>query len=74
MRYGAGIFDKWSKNELQEMGQKIRKFMTVNKELNPRNDVEWLYVSRENVGRDALDEETASSVKKVAQVGLSKII
>ena len=37
MRYGAGIL-QWNKNELQEMDRKTRKFMTINKELHPRND------------------------------------
>ena len=45
LRYGPGIF-KWNKNELQEMDRKIRKFMTMNKELYPRSDVARLYVSR----------------------------
>ena len=50
LRYGAGIL-KWNKNELQEMDRKTRKFMTMNKELHPRSDVAWLYVSRKNGGR-----------------------
>ena len=41
LRYGAGIL-KWSKNELQEMDRKTRKFVTVNKEVNPRRDAAWL--------------------------------
>ena len=45
LRYGPGIF-KWNKNELQEMDRKIRKFMTMNKELYPRSDVARLHVSR----------------------------
>ena len=41
MRYGAGIL-KRNKNELQEMDRKTRKFVTVNKEVNPRRDAAWL--------------------------------
>ena len=59
MRYGAGMLHKWNKNELQKMGRKIRKFMTMNKELHPRTDVAWLYVSRRNGGTDLLDMEMA---------------
>ena len=50
LRYDAGIL-KWNKNELQEMDRKTRKFMTMNKKLQPRSDVAPLYVSRENGGR-----------------------
>ena len=50
LRYGVRII-KWNKNELQEMDRKIRKFMTMNKELYPRSDVAWLYVSRKNGGK-----------------------
>ena len=50
LRYGAGIL-KWNKNELQEMDRKTRKYMTMNKELHPRSDVAWLYVSRKNGGK-----------------------
>ena len=45
MRYGAGIL-KWNKNEQQEMDRKTRNFMTMNKEVNPRKDVAWLYGTR----------------------------
>ena len=50
LRYSAGI-RKWNKNELQEMGRKTRKFMTMNKESCPRSDVAWFYLSRKNGGR-----------------------
>ena len=50
MRCDAAIL-KWNKNELQEMDRKARKFMAMNKELYPRSDAAWLYVSRKNGGR-----------------------
>ena len=50
LRYGAGIL-KWNKNELQEIDRKTRKFMTMNKELHPRNDVAWLCLSQKCGGR-----------------------
>ena len=52
MRYGVGIL-KWNKNELQKMDRSTMKFMTMNKELHPRIDVAWLYVSRK-IGRTGL--------------------
>ena len=46
MNYVAVIL-KWNKNEPQEMNRKIRKSMTMKKELYQRSDV----VSRKNGGR-----------------------
>ena len=45
MRHGAGIV-KWTKSELDKIGRKTRKVMTLNKKLHPRSYVDWLYVSR----------------------------
>ena len=50
MRYGAGIV-KWTKSELDKIGRKTRKVMTLNKELHPRSYVDRLYVSRMEGGR-----------------------
>ena len=50
MRYGAGIV-KWTKSELDKIGRKTRKVMTLNKELHPRSYVNRLYVSRIEGGR-----------------------
>ena len=50
MKYCAGIL-KWNKNELQELDRKTNKFMTMNKEFEPRSDVTCLYASRKNRGR-----------------------
>ena len=62
-RYGAGIL-KWNKNELQEMDRKIRKFMTMNKELHPRSDVARLYVSRKNGGRGLIGCENSVTIEE----------
>ena len=62
LRYGAGIL-KWNKNELQKMDRKTRKFMTMNKELHPRSDVAWLYVSWKNGGRGLEYENFVKSEK-----------
>ena len=58
LRYGAGIL-KWNKNELQEMDRKTRKLTKMNKELHPRSDVVWLYVSRENCERGLIGCENS---------------
>ena len=50
MRYGTGIV-KWTKSELDKIGRKTRKVMTLNKELHPRSYVDRLYVSRMEGGR-----------------------
>ena len=43
MRYSGGIID-WTKEELQDMGRKTRKIMTLNKCLHPRSSVARLYM------------------------------
>ena len=50
VRY-SGPFLKWTTDELKEMGQRIRKLMTMHKALHPRDDVDRLYVSRKEGGR-----------------------
>ena len=50
VRY-PGPFLKWTRYELKQMDQKTRKLMTMPKALNPRDDVDRLYVSRKEVGR-----------------------
>ena len=44
-RYGAGIL-KWMKSKLDKINRQTRKFKTMNKGLQPGNDVGSLYVSR----------------------------
>ena len=63
MMYGAAIL-KWNKNELQEIERKIRKFMTINKELHSRIDVAQLYVSRKNGGRGIIGCEISLKSKE----------
>ena len=58
LRYGAGIL-KWNKNELKETDTKTRKFMTMNKELQPRSDVGQLYVTRKYGGRGLIGYENS---------------
>ena len=54
MRYGTGIV-KCTKRELDEIDRKIRKVLTLNKELHPRSDVDRFYVSRMERGRGLIE-------------------
>ena len=63
LRYGTEIL-KWNKTELQEMDRRTRKFVTMNKELHPRNDVARFYAFRKNGGRGLIGcENSMKSVK-----------
>ena len=50
VRY-SGPFVKWTREELKQMDQRTRKPMTIHKALHPRDDVDRLYVSRKEGGR-----------------------
>ena len=51
VRY-SGPFLKWTREELKQMDQITRKLMTRHKALHPRDDVDRLYVSRNEGGRE----------------------
>ena len=59
MKYVAVIL-KWNKNEPQEINRKIRKSMTMNKELYQRSDV----VSRKNGGRGLIERKQCEERRK----------
>ena len=59
MKYVAVIL-KWNKNEPQEINRKIRKSMTMNKELYQRSDV----VSRKNGGRGLIEWKQCEERRK----------
>ena len=44
-RYGAGVIN-WTKSELQAMGWKIQKLLTIYQSLHPQANVNRLYISR----------------------------
>ena len=50
VRY-LGPFLKCTRDELKEIEQRTRKLMTMHKALHPRDNVDWLYVSRKEEGR-----------------------
>ena len=53
VRY-SGPFLKWTKEELEQMDQRTRKLMTMDKVLPPRVDTDRLYASRKE-GKRGLD-------------------
>ena len=56
VRY-SGPFLKWTRDELKQMNQRIRKLMTIHKALHPRDIVDRLYVSRKEGGRGRVSIE-----------------
>ena len=46
-----GPFLLWTRKELEQIDQRIRKLMTMHKTLHTRDDVDRLYVSRKEGGR-----------------------
>ena len=63
VRY-SGPFLKRTREELEQMDQRTRKLMTMHKALHPRDDTDWLYVSRKERRRgltnieDSVDAST----------------
>ena len=55
-RYGAGIIS-WTKMELEELGQRTRKLMTMYGTHDPKADVDRLYLQRCEGGRGLLGLE-----------------
>ena len=52
-KYGAGII-QWNASELKDLDRKSRKTLTMYGGLQPKSDVDRLYVKREEVGRDLI--------------------
>ena len=46
MRYGAGIL-KWNIDEIKSLDRRTRKFMTMHGLLQPKGDIDRVYLSRE---------------------------
>ena len=54
VRY-LGQFLKWTREELKQMDQRIRKLMIIHKVAHPRDDVDRPYVSRKREEEDLPD-------------------
>ena len=65
VRY-SGTFLKWTREELKQMDQGTRKLMTMHKALNPRDDIDRLYVSRREAGRGfaSIDDSVHASIQR----------
>ena len=57
---------KWTREELQQIDQTARKLMTMHKALNPRDDVDRLYVSRKG-GRElaSIEDSVDASMQRL---------
>ena len=66
VRY-SGSFLKWTRKELKQMDQRIGKLMTMQKALHPRNDVDGLYVSKKEGGRElaSIEDSVDSSTQRL---------
>ena len=64
VRY-SGPFLKWTKEE--QMDQRTRKLMTMHKALHPRDDVDRLYVPREEAGRglSSIENNVDASIQRL---------
>ena len=59
VRYSGPLL-KWTREELKQMDQRTRKWMTMHKALHPRDDGDRLYVSRKKEGRDLASVEDSA--------------
>ena len=66
VRY-SGPFLKWTRDELKQMDQRTRKLMTMHKALHPRDDVDRLYVSRNEGGRGlvSIEDSVDASIQRL---------
>ena len=66
VRY-SGPFLKWTREELKQIDQRTRKLMTMHKALHPRDDVDRLYVSREEGGRGlaSIEDTVDASIQRL---------
>ena len=62
-----GPFLKWTRDELKQMDQRTRKLMTMYKALHPRDDVDRLYVSRKEGGRElaSIEDSVDASIQRL---------
>ena len=66
VRY-SGPFLKRTRDELKQMDQRTRKLMTMHKALNPRDNVDRLYVSRKEGGRGltSIEDSADASIQRL---------
>ena len=66
IRY-SGPFLKYTRDELLKMDQRTRKLMIMHKALDPRDDVDRLYVSRKQGGRGlaSIEDSVDASIQRL---------
>ena len=66
VRY-SGPFLMWIRDELRQMDQRTKKLMNMHKALNPRDDVDRLYVSRKEGGRGlaSIEDSVDTSIQRL---------
>ena len=66
VRY-SGPFLKWTRDELKQIYQRTRKLMTMHKALHPREDVQRLYVCRNEGGRGlaSIENRVGASIQRL---------
>ena len=66
VRYSGSLL-KWTRDELKQMDQRIRKLMTMHKALHPRDDVDRLYVSKKEGGRGlaGIEDSVDASIQQL---------
>ena len=64
VRY-LGPFLKWTRDELRQMNQRIRKLMIMHKALDPKDNVDKLNVPRKEGGRGlaSIEDSVDTSIK-----------
>ena len=62
-----GPFLKWTRDELKQKDQRTRKLMIMHKALHPRDDVDRLYVSRKEGGREfaSIEDSIDTSIQRL---------
>ena len=53
VRY-SGPFSKWTREELKQMDKRTRILVTMHGTLHPRDDIDRLYVTRKEAGRETV--------------------
>ena len=66
VRY-SGPFVKWTREELKQMDQIRRKIMILHKALHPRDDVDRLYVSIKEEGKElaSIEDNVDASIQRL---------
>ena len=52
LRRHSGPFLKWKRGEIRQMDQSTKKLIMIHKALHPRDDIDRLYVSRKEEGKE----------------------